>query len=119
MTDKSVFVVFGSSDLYEKTSKFDTLLWAHSASDSAEEVPKAPKNYQSLTFRAPGRLIWHSQRLTVPTQVYIEYLQSINIYGASNMCMNIYRAFNICMIIHGASNICMHIQGASNMGMNI
>ena len=62
-TEKMVFVGCCFSELY------DILFWAHSASDCAKEVPQAPKKYHKVTCGAPGKLLWHSQRLTVPKQV--------------------------------------------------
>ena len=51
---------------YEHMSRHTCL--AQSASACAKEVPQAPEKLAFGIFWAPGRLFWHSQRLTVSTK---------------------------------------------------
>ena len=53
--------------IYEYMSRHTCL--AQSASDCAKEVSQAPEKLAFDTFWAPGGLLWHSQRLTVPKKV--------------------------------------------------
>ena len=59
--------VYIHTRVYEHMSRHTCL--AQSASDCAKEVPQAPEKVAFGTFWAPGGLLWHSQRLTVPNKV--------------------------------------------------
>ena len=59
--------VYIHTRIYDHMSRHTCL--AQSASDCAKEVPQAPEKVAFGTFWAPGGLLWHSQRLTVPKKV--------------------------------------------------